>query len=363
MEFGIALPTPADAWRTVARAEELGFASAWFYDTQLLSADIFVGMAAAAVKTRRIRLSTGVIIPSNRIAPVTANALASLNQLAPGRIDFGVGTGYTGRRTMGLPAMRLGDMATYIRQVYGLLAEETVTCTFEDHERKVRFLQPERGLINTRDPIPLYISAFGPRARRLTAKLGGGWINFFRTDEQVRADMADWRAACAEAGHAAGNSAGSGNDTIAGTPDATLFALGCVLAPGEDAASPRAKAQAGPIVASALHRIVEDGLPLAQVPDDMRESARALAEHYRGYEPPDARYLSLHRGHLTFLRPEEEPLMTAEMLSRRTLTATPDALRDKIRGLAEAGYDRLVVQIVPGQETALEQWAEVFGGV
>lgn len=357
MEFGIALPTPADAWRTVVRAEELGFASAWFYDTQLLSADIFVGMAAAAVQTRRIRLSTGVIIPSNRIAPVTANALASLNQLAPGRIDFGVGTGYTGRRTMGLPAMRLADMATYIRQVYGLLAEETVTCTFEDHERKVRFLQPERGLINTRDPIPLFISAFGPRSRRLTARLHGGWINFFRTDEQVRADMADWRAACAEVGAVASE------DNIPGTRDATLFALGCVLAPGEEAASPRAKAQAGPIVASALHRMVEDGLPLAQVPEDMRASAGALAEHYRGYAPPDARYLALHRGHLTFLRPEEEPLITAEMLTRRTLTATPDVLREKIRGLADAGYDRLVVQIVPGQEAALEQWAEVFDGV
>lgn len=348
MEFGIALPTPADAWRTVARAEELGLASAWFYDTPLLSADIFVGMAAAAVKTRRIRLSTGVIIPSNRIAPVTANALASLNRLAPGRIDFGVGTGYTGRRTMGLPAMRLGEMATYIRQVYGLLAEETVTCTFENQARKVRFLNPERGLINTRDPIPLYVSAFGPRARRLTAKLGGGWINFFRTDEQVRDDLADWRAACEEVGH---------------TADATLFALGCVLAPGEDAVSPRALGQAGPIVTSALHRLVEDEVPLEQVPEDLRAAAAALAEAYRGYTPPDARYLMLHRGHHLFLRPDEEGLLSAETIRKRTLTGTAEALRERIRGLAEAGYDRLVVSIIPGHEDALTQWAEVFAGV
>jgi 5,10-methylenetetrahydromethanopterin reductase len=59
-------------------------------------------MAAAAVKTTRIRLGTGVLIPSNRIAAVAANAFASLNKLAPGRIDFGVGTGFTGRRAMGL---------------------------------------------------------------------------------------------------------------------------------------------------------------------------------------------------------------------------------------------------------------------
>jgi 5,10-methylenetetrahydromethanopterin reductase len=96
MRFAIAIPTDADSWRVVRRAEELGFARAWFYDTQMLSADPFVAMAAAAMKTTKIRLGTGVLIPSNRIAPVAANAFASLNKLAPGRIDFGVGTGFTG---------------------------------------------------------------------------------------------------------------------------------------------------------------------------------------------------------------------------------------------------------------------------
>src|ERR1044071_9136700 len=108
MRFAIAIPTDADSWRVVRRAEELGFSRAWFFDTQLLSADPFVAMAAAAVKTTKIRLGTGVLIPSNRIAAVTANAFATLNGLAPGRIDFGVGTGFSARRAMGLRAMRRG---------------------------------------------------------------------------------------------------------------------------------------------------------------------------------------------------------------------------------------------------------------
>src|SRR6204780_1923320 len=126
MDFGIALPTAADSWRVTKEAEELGFTHAWFYDTQMLSADCFVAMGAAAVNTRRIRLGTGVLVPSNRIAPVAANALATLNQLAPGRIDFGVGTGFTARRAMGLGAMKLADMDEYIRVVYGLLNGETL---------------------------------------------------------------------------------------------------------------------------------------------------------------------------------------------------------------------------------------------
>src|SRR4051812_431174 len=93
MDFGVALATPADAWRSAKRAEDAGYTTAWFFDTQLLSADVFPAMAVAAVKTERIRLGTGVLIPSNRIAPVAANAFATLNALAPGRIHAGVGTG------------------------------------------------------------------------------------------------------------------------------------------------------------------------------------------------------------------------------------------------------------------------------
>src|SRR5437879_9825887 len=136
MRFAIAIPTAADSWRLVRRAEELGFSRAWFYDTQMLSADPFVAMAAAALKTTRIRLGTGVLIPSNRIAPVAANAFASLNKLAPGRIDFGISTGFTARRTMGLRPVKLEDMAEYIRIVQRLLAGEAPDVTVEAQRRQ-----------------------------------------------------------------------------------------------------------------------------------------------------------------------------------------------------------------------------------
>src|SRR3954447_23246960 len=135
MRFAIAIPTDADSWRVVRRAEELGFSRAWFYDTQMLSADPFVAMAAAAMRTTRIRLATGVLIPSNRIAAVAANAYASLNKLAPGRIDFGIGTGFTGRRAMGLGSVRLADMEDYIGVVQALLRGETVETDIEGKKR------------------------------------------------------------------------------------------------------------------------------------------------------------------------------------------------------------------------------------
>jgi alkanesulfonate monooxygenase SsuD/methylene tetrahydromethanopterin reductase-like flavin-dependent oxidoreductase (luciferase family) len=89
MEYGIALATHAESWQRVKRAEELGYANASFFDTQLLNAELFVAMGAAAMVTKKISLTTGVLIPSNRIPAVTASALGSLNKLAPGRIEFG----------------------------------------------------------------------------------------------------------------------------------------------------------------------------------------------------------------------------------------------------------------------------------
>src|SRR3954467_13567247 len=234
MDFGITLPTSADSWKVTKEAEELGFTHAWFYDTQMLSADCFVAMGAAAVNTRRIRLGTGVLVPSNRIAPVAANALATLNQLAPGRIDFGVGTGFTARRAMGFGAIKVKDMETYIHQVYGLLGLETVEFEMEGQKRKIRFLNPELPLFNTRDPIALHFSAFGPRTRALTAKFKAGWIDFVGKVENGIKEVQAMQGPGREAGHAM-------SDLY---PPA--FALGGVLQDGEPADSERAMAQAGP---------------------------------------------------------------------------------------------------------------------
>src|SRR5213596_168267 len=176
MDFGIGIASASDPWKVAQRAEELGFTHAWFYDTQMITADPFVAMAAAALKTSKIRLGTGVLVPSNRIAAVTANAFATLNGLAPGRVDFGVGTGFSARRAMGLGAMKLAEMEEYIRVVYALLNGETTEAEVDPGVRKkIRFLNPELGLINIKDPIRLHISALGPKGRQMTARHGAAW--------------------------------------------------------------------------------------------------------------------------------------------------------------------------------------------
>ena len=351
MDFGIGIATSSDSWRLAQRAEELGFTHTWFFDTQMITADCFAAMGAAAMKTSRIRLGTGVLVPSNRIAAVTANALATLNGMAPGRIDFGVGTGFSARRAMGLGAMKLADMEEYIRVVYGLLNGETVQTIVEGKGRKIRFLNPEIGLIETRSPIRLHVSAYGPKSQALTAKLNAGWKSFVSDVPGAMAALESmqksWRSA--------------GRDT--GALYATAWACGCVLQDGEPADSPRALAQAGPRAAVLLHRAadldMEGWQNTSPVPPSVQEQVDGYVAMARGFEPADARYLNNHRGHFVFVKPEERKFVTAELIRRTTFTATEQELKQRVEALRAAGWSQIVIPIVPGEERAIEDWARI----
>src|SRR2546428_1184749 len=354
MNADIFLAPFADSWKIVKRAEELGYARGWFYDTQLLDSEVFVSMAAAAMQTSRIRLGTGVLIPGNRTAAVAACGLASLNALAPGRIDFGVSTGFTARRTMGVRPVKLADMEEYVRVVRGLLAGETLEWTFEDARRKIRFLNPEIGAINIADPIPLHVSALGPRGRRLTAKLGAGWIHATANVAHAQAAMADMQTAWRDAGR---NPA---------RLHATAAIAGCVLGDNEASDSPRARAHAGPTATIALHSLVEReefgdlGRP---IPPQLAPLIERYRQIYLAYEPADARYLSNHRGHLMFLRPEEHAICTAELIRATTFTGPKAELRERLRELARAGFDHVGLTVRYGYPEMLEEWADVFEAV
>jgi 5,10-methylenetetrahydromethanopterin reductase len=355
MDLALTLPTKARSWEVVKRAEELGYTHAWFYDTELLNAEMFAAMAAAAMKTSRIKLCTGVLIPSNRIAPVAASGLATLNALAPGRIVFGVSTGFTGRRTVGLGPVTLARLEKYVRVVEGLLRGETVEWSEEGGTHKIRFLNPELELINIKDPISTFVSAFGPKGRRVTAKLGAGWIGASTYPDGEQTDMADMRAAWKEQGR-------NVEDLYS-----VIGAGGCVLDEGESVDSPRVRALAGPFAAIVFHNLVERdefGSIFPVGPEfPFQAQLDAYREVYMRYQPSDARYLSNHRGHLMFVRPEETHL-NGEVIRGLTLTGTHAELVERLRGIKQAGYNQVQFHTVPGQENQmLEKWADVMAKV
>jgi 5,10-methylenetetrahydromethanopterin reductase len=340
----------ADSWQLVRRAEELGFGRAWFYDTQMLTSELFVSMTAAAMNTKKIRLASGVMIPSNRIAPVAASGLATLNALAPGRIDWGISTGSTARSTMGLTRVKQADMEEYIRVVRGLLAGETLEWSFEDKTRKIRFLDPDIGAINIKDPIPLHISAFGPKGRALIAKLEAGWIDAPGTVAKAKADIAEVQAAWAAA------------EKDPAKLYCTAALPGCVLKEGESYDSPRVKSIIGPHAMIALHKLGEQQsgeFPRA-LPPQLAPLVERYREIWRGYQPEDARYLTNHKGHLMYLRPEEHEVCTGELIRLTTLTATKAELVERVREMKHAGFSHFAVEMGWRHPEVLEDWLEVF---
>jgi 5,10-methylenetetrahydromethanopterin reductase len=47
------------------------------------------------------------------------------------------------------------------------------------------------------------------------------------------------------------------------------------------------------------------------------------------------------------------------LIRRTTFTATEKELKERIAALAAAGYTEIAVQIVPGQEHAIEDWGRI----
>ncbi|OGA05071.1 MAG: hypothetical protein A3H35_04770 [Betaproteobacteria bacterium RIFCSPLOWO2_02_FULL_62_17] len=354
MQFGLFVPPVADSWQLIKAAEDLGYYRAWMYDTPMLNSELFVSLTAAAMRSSKIRIAPGVMIPGNRIAPVAASGLATLNALAPGRLDWGMGTGFTARRTLGQRPVKLADLEEYVRVVRGLLAGDTLEWEFEAKRRKIRFLDPGIGAINIKDPISLHLSAFGPKARQMVAKLGAGFIDSPHNIEHARANMEHMKKVWREAGRDLADL------------KATGAIPGCVLKEGESYDSPRVKSQTGPHATIALHSLIESeefGDIGRAPPPFLAPILDKYREIYKSYQPADARYFSNHRGHLMYLRPEEEALCSGDFIKAATWTATKAELRERLRELKAIGYEYLCVEMGYRHPEKLREWAEVFEGL
>jgi hypothetical protein len=102
-------------------AEELGFRAVWCPEIPAFGHDIWVTLARIAEKTKRLKFGPSVLIPSYRHPMAQASAIATLEQMAPGRLMVGFGTGFTGRAGMGKKPLTLADVRTHIAQVKALL--------------------------------------------------------------------------------------------------------------------------------------------------------------------------------------------------------------------------------------------------
>ncbi|GAB2483361.1 LLM class oxidoreductase [Jatrophihabitans fulvus] len=92
--------------RLPLRAEEMGFESVWFTDHVVgvramegvygsYWLDPLIAMTWVAARTSTIRLGTGVLVVPMRDAVLTAKMVATIDVFSNGRVDLGIGTGWS----------------------------------------------------------------------------------------------------------------------------------------------------------------------------------------------------------------------------------------------------------------------------
>ena len=162
MEFGATINPHIDNWKLIPYVEELGFDRAWVPDSQMIWSDCYSILALAAVNTSRIQIGTGVSIAGTRIAAVTAHSIGTINQLAPGRVFLGMGTGHTAMRVMGQNPIPASEFREYLRVTRALLHGEAVDYTYRGKTREIEFLHRDRKFVNLDNEIPIYVAGNGP---------------------------------------------------------------------------------------------------------------------------------------------------------------------------------------------------------
>jgi len=200
---------PDERWSVAGRrwrlAEEYGFDHAWTYD-HLGWRDLVDGpwfdavptLTAAAMVTRRIRLGTFVASPNFRHPVHFARELTALDDISQGRLLLGVGAGGTGfdSTVLGMaeltPRERVDRFAEFLALLSQLLENDKTDFTGTYYSAVAARSTP--GPVQRPHP-PLVVAANGPRALRLAARYGDGWVT---TGAQAVTDEAAWWRSVAE---------------------------------------------------------------------------------------------------------------------------------------------------------------------
>ena len=168
----------------VVEAERLGAASVWFSEHHLFT-DGYLPQpltfaAAAAARTSRVRIGTAVLIAALRPAALVAEEAAVIDQISGGRLELGIGAGYS------VPEYEL--YGADITKRYGLTDAAVA---------EIRRLLDE-GIVTppaAQNPFPIWLGYQGPQGAKRAGRLGVGLLSL------DRALLDPYREGLVEGGH------------------------------------------------------------------------------------------------------------------------------------------------------------------
>ena len=344
MQFGLGLLGYHGCWDDAAFAERHGFSSAGFVDSPLLGGETFACMALAAQATEHIRLGTFLAVPSNRNAPTTAQGIATINRLAPGRTFLALGTGYTSRNTFGLPPVSPATLRDYARDCRGLLDGNEVLFRDGDRERPIRFRQREGDYVDIEHRIPVYVAADAPQALRVVGEVADGWVTtlqFSNVMENAADVLRSSLAAVEESAASVGRSFDGAEVMWSNTV--------CVLEKGERPSDARVLERVGAYAMMPFHSYgdrpeIADLLP-PPIRDRLDVYRREVLDRFP--VPADRHYQETHVGHLSHLQQGEAAVLTDEIVRMTTLTGTAEEIAARLRDLETAGLTNVSIWAPP----------------
>ena len=128
-----------------------------------------------------------------------------------------------------------------------------------------------------------------------------------------------------------------------------------VLQPGESVTSERIIEENGPYVISSLHYIYDKIRQYGGEPphhlQGMWDDYAALVEQ----TPEAIRHMRIHDGHCTFLRDDERPFVTEELIRGTCIVGTAEEVAAKLGQLGEAGLDEIMMLPAPGLQVKVGQ--------
>lgn len=185
-----------DALAELELADALGFDTAWLVEHHFMpeyshSSAPDLTLAAAAARTRRLRLGHAIVPLPYHHALHVAERVATLDVLSRGRVEFGFGRGFSPREyrafgvDMGDSRARVADAFALIKQS---LTDGSVTLAGETLHVLPRPVQ-------TPHP-PLWTAAVSPESFELAAQWGVGvLVGPFKPWFMAKEDIARYRAA------------------------------------------------------------------------------------------------------------------------------------------------------------------------
>jgi 5,10-methylenetetrahydromethanopterin reductase len=295
----------------VRLAEELGYDVVGVGDSPAAWYELYVSLTVAALASSTALLTPMVTTPALRHPSITAGAMSALHQLTEGRVVLTIGSGGSAVGSIGRKPATQHEMREYVQALRSLFAGDSAD--FSGHTAAA--LQHAR-------PVPIYVSADGPKSLRLAGELVDGVVIGLGMSVDIVADkIATVREAAAAARR---------------NPDAIDF-WGLAFASVRDDPD-QAKRDITPFLASVGAMGLKAPHMRARIPADLRDAVINLENQY---DPRQHVAVGGAGARLV------EELGLVDFVGLRGVTGTPDQVRQYAELIEKLGVTRLLAAL-PG---------------